>query len=1009
MPGSVERLRDLIFGRGEFAREDAPEPTLLPRLLGVASPALLARAALSGDLFHITQLHPELRGDLNRAIASRLGDLPPTDRATLLEREPALIEHLPDELLPDATAIANATDNEALAAFIRLKMQRRSKRTSGIELAVGRSLLQPGRLATPWRYPAILSLVAETTGKERSELISKLTEMPDMEAQADFVAAIAELLPANERADFLDGWINEEPATARDLGAEWECWALTTVAPQLSGQQYAAALRGALLAGKQLEVSWQRAEAIRQLRRALHGAEASVRSEIGEGLYELVPADEPWRSHLKAYVGKAARGAPSAQVFEAELLKLLPATAAQRESQAVVADGIGALFDRWSAYRSAAAGPTSHAMPPDPPATRDVRAAVASDDFDLGVRSPPAPRRRDSVPASVAAPSPAPPARVVSENLTDRNHPGGFYDPHQPLKLGALYYYWVEIGERAVAGALAPSVLPADLPADAELSVALFAPDGGFVIAQGERMGRLQLHPDGTSHILQQPARTYQGVGNDILKKRLLFPLQAPTKEGRYRLRSNIYYQGVLMESRLIEASVGQAAPIREAEVATKVDYALSRTFAASTLSGIKTHKLSVLMNRNAEGNHDFYFFGSASNKKIHRSVTIGGNMLNNAISEARLGMRRVSWGDDEEFDPDKKQVDLHLKRQTPSNLCTELATLAACGCKIYNALVPRLDDDETAFRETLKDSGLLQISAIEDFGFVLPAAIIYDYPFRSQHPFEKFTLCPVFANAFSNETPLTSTPCFQGACPSRTSNVTVCPSGFWGFRHAIGLPLSLGKRTTDAEFEPKLRYRNVPTMVVAVSTELADRVSHPQDIQSLESEWVAERSWAVGDSYDVVLKLLANNKPHLVYFYCHGGVSERGGSRAPYLQVGTATDEKFVPDMVGQEVHWQDPHPLVFINGCRTTALDADTVLGFVTTLIERSKACGVIGTEITVFEPLASAFATKFWELFLTGNLAIGEAIRLARLAMLQTGNPLGLVYTPFVFAGTTLEKVT
>jgi hypothetical protein len=64
---------------------------------------------------------------------------------------------------------------------------------------------------------------------------------------------------------------------------------------------------------------------------------------------------------------------------------------------------------------------------------------------------------------------------------------------------------------------------------------------------------------------------------------------------------------------------------------------------------------------------------------------------------------------------------------------------------------------------------------------------------------------------------------------------------------------------------------------------------------------------------------------------------------------------------------------------------------------LIATSRAAGVIGTEITVFEPLASAFAEDCLRRFLAGD-ALGWAIRDARLALLKAGNPLGLVYLPY-----------
>jgi CHAT domain len=152
----------------------------------------------------------------------------------------------------------------------------------------------------------------------------------------------------------------------------------------------------------------------------------------------------------------------------------------------------------------------------------------------------------------------------------------------------------------------------------------------------------------------------------------------------------------------------------------------------------------------------------------------------------------------------------------------------------------------------------------------------------------------------------------------------------------------------------------------------------------------------------------LATDKPHLVYFYCHGGVTEREGKQMPYLSVGAPTEDLIIRSTLrASSVRWDDPRPLVFINGCHTTALDATAALDFVTGFVQQAQACGVIGTEITVFEQLACDFATKFWTLFLQGQ-EIGRAIQRTRLDLLQAGNPLGLVYTPFVLAGTKLEKI-
>ncbi|MBI4499935.1 MAG: hypothetical protein HY700_02120 [Gemmatimonadetes bacterium] len=1031
MPDSLSLLRDLIFGRGRYAREGAPEPTLLPHLLAVASPELLARAALGGDLFHVAELHPELRADLVSAIASRLVELPAPDRAAFLEREPALIEYLPKRLLPEAARVAETTHDAALGALVRLKMAGRTGADPNATLAAVRSLLGSGRGATPWRYSALLDLAVHTKGAERIALIDELARMPDFAAQADFVAGIAKLLPSKERSEFLLLWLRDAPPMREQLGPEWECWALTRVAPQLSEKEYAGALQGALQAADRLQVPWQRAEAIRQLRRALDspGVDEGVRVELGHHLHDLVPADEPWQAHLHRYVEDWLKKrkpkdqpAPSAQVYAHELRELLAATP-PKQVQQVLGDGLGAALGRWSGHMAAARPPMPHSPPP-PPAPpgaivdRDADVSVPSDEFDLGAgRSSPTRARRPR--ARLAAKIQPPPRRVVSTGFAEPATRGEPRDNHLPLEPRAPYYYWLEVGE-PVAGAVDTTItsLPKPVPRDAELVVALFAPQGGFAVSPEHVLGRLRLSLDGTARVLAQPADQYEGVPADLLERRLLFPVRAPIEPGQHRLRSNIYCQGVLVQSRLVEAYVGKAPPRRKPAVVSNVDYTLSDTLSPSALGEVESHELSVMLNRNANGSHDFYFYAGKGAKPFHGPATISADTLDGVIAQARLAMRKVSWDDVGEWAPGKPNR--YQQPATLDRLRVDLTLLAARGYDIYDTVAENLAGDAqvTDLEDALKSPGLLQIAGKEDIRFVLPAAIIYDYDLDNQkRPLDKYDLCPTFADAFRQKTKLLTTACFRGACPSRGNNTVICPSGFWGFRHAIGLPISLGKaraaqgKAPVTDLASRLRYRDVPVMVVAVSTapDLTEREGHERDIRALRQEW-SQRGWLRGSTRDQVLDLMASGKPHLVYFYCHGGVTDRDGKKTPYLSVG-APSEKYIirSNLRASHVRWDEPRPLVFINGCHTTALDADTALDFVTGFVQQAQACGVIGTEITVFESLACDFATGFWRLFLSGEFGIGESIRQARLELLQAGNPLGLVYTPFVLAGTKLEKVS
>jgi hypothetical protein len=152
---------------------------------------------------------------------------------------------------------------------------------------------------------------------------------------------------------------------------------------------------------------------------------------------------------------------------------------------------------------------------------------------------------------------------------------------------------------------------------------------------------------------------------------------------------------------------------------------------------------------------------------------------------------------------------------------------------------------------------------------------------------------------------------------------------------------------------------------------------------------------------------------PHIIYFYCHGGVKSLSSN--PYLQVGpkdSLADEIDPNNWGGQGIEWTGPNPLVFINGCHTTSLNPEVTLDFVSSFVKDSGAAGVIGTEITIFEPLAVRFAEECFKRFIGAEphkekMPIGKAVRGARLELLRRGNPLGLVYIPYAVASLRLQE--
>lgn len=274
------------------------------------------------------------------------------------------------------------------------------------------------------------------------------------------------------------------------------------------------------------------------------------------------------------------------------------------------------------------------------------------------------------------------------------------------------------------------------------------------------------------------------------------------------------------------------------------------------------------------------------------------------------------------------------------------------------------------------------------------PAAIFYDYPVKLDG---EHRLCPAFLASLANEQPLDDEVCFKGNCPTRDDPDAVCPSGFWGFRHFIGFPVT----NSEAQDSPvEIPFEGQIEVDVACSTDLAQYKSHESSLRNLK----AANYHGSNASRKDILDLLKTTHPHIVYFYCHGGVS----LDLPCLWVGAIEDPlNLYPNVKrNRKIQWDSSRPVVFMNGCHTADLEPDKAVDLVSALVENAYASGVVGTEITIFEELASAFGERFIQLFL-GGATIGEAIRSTRLALLKQGNPLGLAYVPYAMAGLRLVK--
>lgn len=586
--------------------------------------------------------------------------------------------------------------------------------------------------------------------------------------------------------------------------------------------------------------------------------------------------------------------------------------------------------------------------------------------------------------------------RAVNTGFAPAEDPGHPLDQRMPLATGGQYYFWLDVGKIDVHSIeKTPTAIPVEhLPSDATLTVALFDLEDGVRTVPGGDTGELRLLPDGTAQVTRQPvADPTPPLPEDLRHTRLFFPVMAPQQQGTFRLRCNIYFRQILVQSRLVQVMVASERHYVEDALRSAVDYTLSHSLRPDHLNRLAPHRLSLMVNSDNDKTH-VLIFGQKDSETVKIESVLSPTELKVPIDNARMALRQVSWGDTRPWEGQAYRY--QDQRCNIDRLEKDLANLAIGGYILYNGLIDKLAggrDRAEQLGELMRKPGLAQVALRRTASHVLPAALFYDYPLYTQA--KSLTLCESFIRSLVGDVPLEQTPCFNGECPSCGKVDHVCPSGFWGYRHYLGMPLSVEPGT---DVPPEMNAAGEVRLVVCVATNLHQLDSHLQHLGAL----CGQTGLRCGRSCEEAFKLLQEAGSHVVYFYCHGGVK----NSIPYLQVGSGEDYIDGSNLRAFHIRWKDPHPLVFINGCQTTALDPEQAINLVQDFVSAGGA-GVIGTETTVFEPLACEFGEECLRLFLSGASSIGEAVRSTRLKLLREGNPLGLVYTPFVLPSIRLKR--
>jgi chaperonin GroEL len=325
-----------------------------------------------------------------------------------------------------------------------------------------------------------------------------------------------------------------------------------------------------------------------------------------------------------------------------------------------------------------------------------------------------------------------------------------------------------------------------------------------------------------------------------------------------------------------------------------------------------------------------------------------------------------------------------------------DLRKVACKGAELFVALLADRPEERKMLRSEHSTTMTMQsvMSRTSSFGF--PWALLYDVPLTVGRP-QDFTDCSVIDE-------LTQLPEGQdppSGCPHAPHRAeTVCPYGFWGYRHIIEQPpsvpsdASLCRVITPSNQPPELLMCIDQTLKVSVTkTHLDKLLSHLPSFKVQPFR-----------TYNDVVKALSRPRVEFLYFYAH--------AQPESVQVGLAGDRIVASDFIGwtdgdnwSQDHWRVTSPLVFLNGCDSAATSPRTMLGLVRAFAT-AYAAGVIGTEIPILQVAAGEPAEVFWQQMHARSSA-GQALRRMRFALLRRGSLLGLAYTAYCSADLTLGK--
>ncbi|MGW4531803.1 hypothetical protein ACWEOI_12720 [Nocardia sp. NPDC004340] len=485
----------------------------------------------------------------------------------------------------------------------------------------------------------------------------------------------------------------------------------------------------------------------------------------------------------------------------------------------------------------------------------------------------------------------------------------------------------------------------------------------------------------------------------DTRSKYAYIPFTTPPLKTHARLRIGLYFAATIVQTFALSLCV--ETDETPAEPASAVcDYSLTPDLA--NLARLPRREVSAVADSDG-ATHHLVITRAAGDTPA--TTTVVASLSDGARTQLTRSVREMLL----DIHVDEVEVGLLHKRRRLRNryrdnnsavsldqFRSDLHRLAVLGRALWTGLFGTVVRGDELMYQLATVSGLrIQIATPPTSRFVFPWAVVYDIPLGSAP--DALHDCPVLNSwdLTATRTPLLP----DGSCPYAHQHGlnTVCPSGFWGYRHLIDQPL-------PAQGAPIVtRLAKGPTntpVVVGVGTAGLGAEAVRMHLHTVELTLGRPLTQCVHT--DDLRTALAGDTVAVVYFFCHGrwraGPTGYIETRLELAedQIVAAGDLLAWKQIWGQQ-HWSDGGPLVFVNGCHTLDVKPDSVTDLVTGF-SRIGASGVIGTETTLHQNLAAEAAEIFWRAIAVDRTTAGEALQRLRHTLLAKGNLLGLAYTAY-----------